>query len=53
GVDEISECLQLQGRWNAPLIQRDLMIAAGVFAGGGLMLWFMFLRWARQDVTHQ
>nr|UYS84616.1 polyprotein [Miscanthus potyvirus RRuschel-2022a] len=52
-LDATAQCLELEGRWNAPLIQRDLMIAAGVFTGGLTMLWFLFAKWSQTKVTHQ
>nr|QLG00093.1 polyprotein [Maize dwarf mosaic virus] len=53
GLDSTAQCLQLKGRWNGDLIQRDLMISAGVLTGGLLMLWFLFRRWSTTDVKHE
>nr|QID59363.1 polyprotein [Sugarcane mosaic virus] len=53
GMDATAACIGLQGRWNAPLIQRDLMIAGGVFIGGILMMWSLFTRWSSTNVSHQ
>nr|ALI31844.1 polyprotein [Sugarcane mosaic virus] len=53
GMDATAACIGLQGRWNAPLIQRDLMIAGGVFIGGILMMWSLFTRWGGTNVSHQ
>nr|UQT19420.1 polyprotein [Sugarcane mosaic virus] len=53
GMDATAACIGLQGRWNAPLIQRDLMIAGGVFIGGILMMWSLFTRWSGTNVSHQ
>nr|AOE43465.1 polyprotein [Sugarcane mosaic virus] len=53
GTDATAACIGLQGRWNAPLIQRDLMIAGGVFIGGILMMWSLFTRWSGTNVSHQ
>nr|AOE43467.1 polyprotein [Sugarcane mosaic virus] len=53
GIDATAACIGLQGRWNAPLIQRDLMIAGGVFIGGILMMWSLFTRWSGYNVSHQ
>nr|ANQ33994.1 polyprotein [Iranian johnsongrass mosaic virus] len=52
-TEQLSQCLGLQGRWNMPLIQRDLLIAAGVFTGGALMLWCVFTKWTKERVIHQ
>nr|AUZ41745.1 polyprotein [Sugarcane mosaic virus] len=53
GLDATAECLGLEGRWNASLIQRDLIIAAGVLTGGIFMLWCLFTKWSSTDVLHQ
>nr|NP_734148.1 6K2 protein [Maize dwarf mosaic virus] len=53
GLDSTARGLQLKGRWNGDLIQRDLMISAGVFTGGLLMLWFLFRKWSSTDVKHE
>nr|UZP17409.1 polyprotein [Sorghum mosaic virus] len=53
GLDATANCLQLEGRWNQPLIQRDLMISAGVFVGGALMIWCLFRDWSKTNVCHQ
>ena len=53
GMDATAACIGLQGRWNASLIQRDLMISAGVFTGGILMMWYLFTKWSKTEVSHQ
>nr|NP_734088.1 6K2 protein [Sorghum mosaic virus] len=53
GLDATANCLQLEGRWNQSLIQRDLMISAGVFVGGALMIWCLFRKWSEMKVCHQ
>nr|AGE32034.1 polyprotein [Sugarcane mosaic virus] len=53
GMDATAACIGLQGRWNASLIQRDLMIAGGVFIGGILMMWSLFTKWGTTNVSHQ
>nr|NP_734228.1 6K2 protein [Japanese yam mosaic virus] len=49
----MSEHFKLKGRWNKPLITRDIMIMIGVLLGGLMMVYKQFKSQMTEEVHHE